>query len=235
MSDYILSFDQGTTSSRAIIFSASGGICGVGQHEFPQIFPQPGWVEHNPADIWQSTLQAARDAIENAGISAADIRVAGITNQRETTLIWDRNSGEPVHNAIVWQDRRTASFCQQLKQQHDGIEELISEVQKNIVSAVDTMEVNRTMVDKTVESSGEVSATLNEIRLSMENIRDKTGGIVRSANEQQQSAADLESNLAAIRSSGEQTSANAEGTVKAVRSAQQITADLAQRVQQFKV
>ncbi len=127
MSDYILSFDQGTTSSRAIIFSASGGICGVGQHEFPQIFPQPGWVEHNPADIWQSTLQAARDAIENAGISAADIRVAGITNQRETTLIWDRNSGEPVHNAIVWQDRRTASFCQQLKQQHDGIEELISE------------------------------------------------------------------------------------------------------------
>ena len=108
-------------------------------------------------------------------------------------------------------------------------------MQKNIVSAVDTMEVNRTMVDKTVESSGEVSATLNEIRLSMDNIRDKTGGIVRSANEQQQSAADLESNLAAIRSSGEQTAANAEGTVKAVRSAQQITADLAQRVQQFKV
>ena len=115
------------------------------------------------------------------------------------------------------------------------IEELISEVQKNIVSAVDTMEVNRSMVDKTVESSGEVSTTLHEIQTSMNNIREKAGGIVGSANEQQQSAADLENNLAAIRNSGEQTSANAEGTVQAVRSTQQISDDLAQRVKQFRV
>ena len=127
MSDYILSFDQGTTSSRAIIFSARGEICAIGQHEFPQIFPHSGWVEHNPDDIWESTLQAARDAIEQAGIDVADIRVAGITNQRETTLIWDRHTGEPVYNAIVWQDRRTAAYCQQLEDEHENIEQLITD------------------------------------------------------------------------------------------------------------
>jgi len=127
MSRYILSFDQGTTSSRAIIFSEKGEICGIGQHEFPQIFPRSGWVEHNPEDIWSSTIQAAEDAIEAAGINAEDIAVAGITNQRETTLLWDRETGETLHNAIVWQDRRTAGFCQQLKDDHPEIETLISE------------------------------------------------------------------------------------------------------------
>lgn len=123
---YLLSFDQGTTSSRAIIFSEDGRILASGQYEFTQHFPQPGWVEHEPQEIWNTTLTAARDALQLAGLQAADIAVAGITNQRETTLVWDRHSGEPVYNAIVWQDRRTASFCQQLKQDDAQLEERIS-------------------------------------------------------------------------------------------------------------
>ncbi|MDK2779555.1 MAG: glycerol kinase GlpK [Pseudomonadota bacterium] len=123
---YLLSFDQGTTSSRAIIFSEDGRILASGQYEFTQHFPQPGWVEHEPQEIWNTTLTAARDALQLAGLQAADIAVAGITNQRETTLVWDRHSGEPVYNAIVWQDRRTASFCQQLKQDDAQLEERIA-------------------------------------------------------------------------------------------------------------
>ncbi len=123
---YLLSFDQGTTSSRAIIFSEDGRILATGQYEFTQHFPQPGWVEHDPQEIWSTTLAAARDALSQAGLEAADITVAGITNQRETTLVWDRHSGEPVYNAIVWQDRRTASCCQQLKQDDAQLEERLA-------------------------------------------------------------------------------------------------------------
>jgi glycerol kinase len=112
--NYILALDQGTTSSRAIVFDQSGGICGLEQREFPQHFPQPGWVEHNPQDIWRSQLETAQGALRNAGISAGDVAAIGITNQRETTLLWDRATGEPVHNAIVWQDRRTAPMCEEL-------------------------------------------------------------------------------------------------------------------------
>jgi glycerol kinase len=110
-----LAFDAGTTSSRAIVFDREGTIRGLDQAEFPQIFPQPGWVEHDPDDIWRSQLDTARGALRHAGVDASDIAAIGITNQRETTLLWDRATGRPVHNAIVWQDRRTAPICDQLR------------------------------------------------------------------------------------------------------------------------
>jgi len=112
---YILSLDQGTTSSRAILFDKSGSICGLAQQEFEQHFPQPGWVEHDALEIWETQLQVARVAIQKAGAQAADIAAIGITNQRETTVVWERDTGKPIHKAIVWQDRRTADFCDQLK------------------------------------------------------------------------------------------------------------------------
>jgi glycerol kinase len=115
MSGYILAIDQGTTSSRAIVFDGSMRIAGVGQQEFTQHFPDSGWVEHDPMEIWQSVVATARTAIAKAGIKAGDIAAIGITNQRETVVLWDRATGEPVHRAIVWQDRRTARYCDSLK------------------------------------------------------------------------------------------------------------------------
>lgn len=115
MANYILALDQGTTSSRAILFDHAAQIIAVAQQEFPQIYPQPGWVEHNPDAIWNSQLSVAQQVIQKAGIAASDIAAIGITNQRETTLLWDRETGEPIYNAIVWQDRRTAALCDQLK------------------------------------------------------------------------------------------------------------------------
>jgi glycerol kinase len=112
---YILSLDQGTTSSRAILFDHAGSIVSVAQKEFPQIFPKPGWVEHDPRDIWSSQAGVAAEALTKAGASAADVAAIGITNQRETTLVWDRFTGKPIHNAIVWQDRRTAGVCDRLR------------------------------------------------------------------------------------------------------------------------
>ena len=114
---YILAMDQGTTSSRAIIFDPSYSVVALAQEEFQQHFPHSGWVEHSPADIWRTTLNTAKAAITKAGISPKQIAAIGITNQRETTLIWDRKTGEPVYNAIVWQDRRTAEYCNGLKSQ----------------------------------------------------------------------------------------------------------------------
>ncbi|MEQ9695817.1 glycerol kinase GlpK [Shimia sp. SDUM112013] len=114
---YILSIDQGTTSSRAILFDDALKVVAIAQQEFPQHFPASGWVEHDPEDLWSTTLATCRDAMAKAGVSAADIAGIGITNQRETTLVWDRQTGKPVHNAIVWQDRRTAEFCRDLKAQ----------------------------------------------------------------------------------------------------------------------
>jgi glycerol kinase len=111
----ILALDQGTTSSRAIIFDHGGAIRAVAQKEFHQIYPQPGWVEHDPQEIWSSQLEVARAAMSEAGLGANDIAAIGITNQRETAVLWDRATGQPVHNAIVWQDRRTAPFCDELK------------------------------------------------------------------------------------------------------------------------
>ncbi|HLH52868.1 MAG TPA: glycerol kinase GlpK [Verrucomicrobiae bacterium] len=113
---FILALDQGTTSSRAIIFDHAGAIRATAQKEFRQIFPQTGWVEHDPQEIWSSQIEVTRQVLSQSGIKAADISALGITNQRETTVLWDRKTGAPVHNAIVWQDRRTAGFCDELKQ-----------------------------------------------------------------------------------------------------------------------
>ncbi len=112
---YILALDQGTTSSRAIVFDHDGRIVAVAQREFPQIFPQPGWVEHDPEEIWATQIAVAVEALGRAQLRPRDIAAIGITNQRETTVVWDRETGEPIHNAIVWQDRRTAEFCDQLE------------------------------------------------------------------------------------------------------------------------
>ena len=112
---YILALDQGTTSSRAIVFDKSGAIVAVAQQEFRQIFPKPGWVEHDANEIWATQLDVARQVLKKAGIHASDIAAIGITNQRETTVVWDRTTGKPIANAIVWQDRRTAAACDKLK------------------------------------------------------------------------------------------------------------------------
>lgn len=115
MQQFILAFDQGTTSSRAIVFDKNGSIVSVAQKEFTQFFPQPGWVEHDANEIWSTQLGVAAEAISKAGLTVENIAAIGITNQRETTVVWERATGKPVYNAIVWQDRRTASFCDELK------------------------------------------------------------------------------------------------------------------------
>ena len=115
MGSYVLAIDQGTTSSRAIVFDRDQKIVAVGQQEFAQHFPRSGWVEHDPEDIWSSVVATCRQAVRKAGIEASDIAAIGITNQRETTVMWDRATGKCVHNAIVWQDRRTSDFCTRLK------------------------------------------------------------------------------------------------------------------------
>jgi glycerol kinase len=113
---HILAIDQGTTSTRAVLFDAGMQVTGSAQQEFPQHFPQSGWVEHDTGDIWRTTLETCRDALAKTGVAATAIDGIGITNQRETTVVWDRHTGEAIHNAIVWQDRRTADLCAQLKQ-----------------------------------------------------------------------------------------------------------------------
>ncbi len=125
MANFILALDQGTTSSRAILFDHNGRIIASSQQEFRQLYPKPGWVEHDPEAIWQSQLQVARQVIDTQKLTAADIVAIGITNQRETTLVWDRKTGQPIHNAIVWQDRRTSAFCDQLKS--EGFDKIIRE------------------------------------------------------------------------------------------------------------
>ena len=115
MNEFILSFDQGTTSSRAILFDHSGLPVSTAQKEFTQIYPKPGWVEHNPEEIWSTQIAVAAEAMAKAGLESSDIAAIGITNQRETTVVWNRITGKPVYNAIVWQDRRTADFCDKLK------------------------------------------------------------------------------------------------------------------------
>ncbi len=117
MGQFILALDQGTTSSRAIVFDGEGRAIGQAQQEFEQIYPKPGWVEHNPWDIWRTQKEVAEAAVRDARLAPADIAGIGITNQRETTIVWDRKSGEPIHNAIVWQCRRTADMCEYLTEQ----------------------------------------------------------------------------------------------------------------------
>jgi len=120
--EYILAFDQGTTSSRAILFDKKGQIHSTAQKEFEQKFPKAGWVEHDPSEIWSSQVSVAAEAVSRANLNAMDIAAIGITNQRETTIVWDKKTGKPIYNAIVWQDRRTADICTQLR--NDGHEEM---------------------------------------------------------------------------------------------------------------
>ena len=130
---YILALDQGTTSSRAIIFDKEGRQVTAAQKDFEQFFPKAGWVEHDPIEIWTSQASVATEAITKAGITAAQIAGIGITNQRETTILWDRESGKPLYNAVVWQDRRTSAYCNQLKDQ--GYAETIREKTGLIIDA----------------------------------------------------------------------------------------------------
>jgi len=122
---HVLAIDQGTTSTRAIVFDATGRPVATAQKELPQIFPKPGWVEHDPEEIWRATVEVCRAALAKAGLEARDLAGIGITNQRETTVVWDRATGKPVHNAIVWQDRRTSDHCAELKKA--GHEKMVSE------------------------------------------------------------------------------------------------------------
>ena len=115
MKKYILSLDQGTTSSRAIVFDKQGSIISIAQKEFTQYFPQPGWVEHDPNEIWSTQVGVADEAITKEGLTSQNIAGIGISNQRETLVVWDRKTGKPVYNAIVWQDKRTSDFCDELK------------------------------------------------------------------------------------------------------------------------
>ena len=123
MGKYIAALDQGTTSSRCILFDKKGSICSVAQKEFTQIYPQPGWVEHNPMEIWAAQLGVMTEAMGAVGADHNDIAAIGITNQRETTIVWEKETGRPVYNAIVWQCRRTADKIKGLKK--DGLEEYV--------------------------------------------------------------------------------------------------------------
>lgn len=133
MQKYVLALDQGTTSSRAILFDKEGNIQGKAQREFTQIYPKPGWVEHNANEIWNTQLQVLQEVLSHQEVEASELAAIGITNQRETTLIWDKTTGQPIHNAIVWQDRRTAAICDQLKA--DGHEDYIRHTTGLVVDA----------------------------------------------------------------------------------------------------
>ncbi len=117
--EYIIALDQGTTSSRAVLFNSDGHLLDITQKEFTQIFPKPGWVEHNPEEIWATQLEVLRQLIKKNALHASQIKVLGITNQRETTIVWDKDTGSPIYNAIVWQDKRTASICEKIKREND--------------------------------------------------------------------------------------------------------------------
>jgi glycerol kinase len=133
MPNYLLALDQGTTSSRALLIDHSGKVVAVSRKEFTQIFPKPGWVEHDPTEIWSSQIAVAAETISQSGVHLKEIAAVGITNQRETTVIWDRKTGEPVHNAIVWQDRRTAGICDKMKA--DGMEEPVQQKTGLVIDA----------------------------------------------------------------------------------------------------
>ena len=130
---YILALDQGTTSSRAILFDRQGNVVAMAQQEFPQFFPQPGWVEHDPEDIWRSQTDVAREVLVRGGVAPTQVTAIGITNQRETTIVWERATGKPVYNAIVWQCRRTAATCDELK--HRGLSEAVRQKTGLVIDA----------------------------------------------------------------------------------------------------
>ncbi|KAA6435355.1 glycerol kinase GlpK [Rufibacter glacialis] len=156
MAKHILSFDQGTTSSRAIVFNQQGKIVSLAQKEFTQIFPQPGWVEHDASEIWSTQVGVAAEAMSKAGLRAEDIAAIGITNQRETTVVWDRRTGAAVCNAIVWQDRRTAAYCDYLKEQ--GLEEMIRQKTGLVIDAYFSATKVRWILDTIPEAREEAEA-----------------------------------------------------------------------------
>lgn len=133
MAKYIMALDSGTTSNRCILFNRRGEICSVAQKEFAQSYPKPGWVEHDPVEIWNTQLSVAQEAMRKVGARAEDIEGIGITNQRETTVVWDKRNGEPVYPAIVWQCRRTAEYCDELRGR--GLSERIREKTGLIIDA----------------------------------------------------------------------------------------------------
>ena len=130
---YVMALDAGTTSNRCILFDRQGNMCSVAQKEFRQIYPQPGWVEHDPKEIWSTQLGVAVEAMGKVGAQASDIAAIGITNQRETTIVWDRETGEPVYNAIVWQCRRTSEYADSLKER--GLTDMIRDKTGLIIDA----------------------------------------------------------------------------------------------------
>ena len=133
MAKYIMALDAGTTSNRCILFNEKGEMCSVAQKEFTQFFPKPGWVEHDAEEIWATQLEVAKEAMANIQATAADICAIGITNQRETTIVWDKNTGEPVYHAIVWQCRRTAEYADSLKEK--GLTETFREKTGLVIDA----------------------------------------------------------------------------------------------------
>jgi len=133
MDKYILSIDQGTTSTRAILFNQAGGVAGISQREFTQYYPQPGWVEHDPNEIWESTKAVLEDAIQKMGLKSDQVAAIGITNQRETTVLWDKNTGEPVYPAIVWQSRQSAEICEEWKR--NGLEPIVKQKTGLVIDA----------------------------------------------------------------------------------------------------
>lgn len=156
MSQYILSLDQGTTSSRAIIFDKKGEVIAVAQKEFTQIFPQSGWVEHDALEIWSSQAGVAAEATVKAGINGKNIAAMGITNQRETVIVWNKNTGKPIYNAIVWQDRRTAPFCEELKQA--GKEDIIRNKTGLLIDAYFSATKIKWMLDHVPNARAEAEA-----------------------------------------------------------------------------
>lgn len=151
MAEYILALDQGTTSSRALLFDRAGSIRGLARRELPQVYPRPGWVEHDPEVIWSSQLAVAREALGSAQVDPRSVRAIGITNQRETTILWDRQTGRPVHNALVWQDRRTAGIVEQWVA--DGLGPLISELTGLVPDAYFSASKIRWLLDNVPEAA----------------------------------------------------------------------------------
>ena len=133
MAKYVMALDAGTTSNRCILFNEKGEICSMAQKEFTQYFPKPGWVEHDPGEIWSTQLAVARQAMNEIHASASDIAAIGITNQRETAIVWDKNTGKPVYNAIVWQCRRTSEYCDSLKEK--GLTEMFQKKTGLVIDA----------------------------------------------------------------------------------------------------
>lgn len=127
MTKYVMALDAGTTSNRCILFNEAGEICSVAQKEFTQIYPHPGWVEHDPEEIWSTQYEVAKEAMANLNVTADQVAAIGITNQRETTIVWDKTTGQPVYNAIVWQCRRTSEYADSLKEKDLRIRSVIKQ------------------------------------------------------------------------------------------------------------